>query len=226
MLLFCYLALAGTAGNVFSQNKPSTDGQDVVKLTSTVIAITADDQFYIGKEKVEQADIPEKVKQAFKDKPPDEQIVYIKAMCPVKYGVIVSVIEAVREAGFDSIGLVSDKRKGADKSPAPGTKSTAEGDGKIATVPEPVQRDNAPRPTPSETVLIEVESMALVRLNAEAMSLQGLRITLERLLNGRSNKTVFIKAPKDMIYCDVLKVIDIVKGAGARPIGLQAGNLK
>jgi len=37
----------------------------------------------------------------------------------------------------------------------------------------------------------------------------------------RVEKTVFIKAPRGIIYNDVVKVIDGIKGAGASPIGLQ-----
>jgi biopolymer transport protein ExbD len=58
------------------------------------------------------------------------------------------------------------------------------------------------------------------------MSLSGLQNALERLLNGRSDKTVFIKAPKGMLYCDVLKVVGAAKDAGGQPIELQVDSLK
>lgn len=41
----------------------------------------------------------------------------------------------------------------------------------------------------------------------------------------RIEKTVFIKAPRSILYGDVIKVIDIVSGAGASPVGLQLDNL-
>jgi len=39
-------------------------------------------------------------------------------------------------------------------------------------------------------------------------------------------KTVFIKAPESYKYGDVVKVIDAVKGAGAKPVGLQVDALE
>lgn len=42
----------------------------------------------------------------------------------------------------------------------------------------------------------------------------------------RVEKTVFIKAPRDFSYGDVVKVIDGIKGAGAMPIGLQIDGLE
>ena len=41
----------------------------------------------------------------------------------------------------------------------------------------------------------------------------------------RIQKTVFIKAPREFVYSDVVKVIDGLKGAGANPIGLQLDGL-
>jgi biopolymer transport protein ExbD len=226
LLLFCCLSLAGAVGIAFSQEKPSPADPGTVKLNATVVSIPEDDEFYVGKEKVTQADIPVKIKQILKDTPPEEQVVYVKARCHVKYGIVVTVVDAIREAGFKSIGLVTDKRNRAGKSPASAAESLAGDDKKIAADPTSVQGNIAARQMHLETVLVEVESKSLTRLNSEAISLARLRVTLERLLRGRSDKTVFIKAPKAMTYCDVLKVIDTVKGAGAQPIGLQVGNLK
>ena len=43
---------------------------------------------------------------------------------------------------------------------------------------------------------------------------------------GELYKTVFIKAPKTVKYGEVVKVIDVVKGAGASPVGLQVDALE
>ncbi len=41
----------------------------------------------------------------------------------------------------------------------------------------------------------------------------------------RIEKTVFIKAPRSLRYGEIAKVIDVVKVAGASPIGLQVDDL-
>lgn len=41
----------------------------------------------------------------------------------------------------------------------------------------------------------------------------------------RIQKTVFIRAPRSLTYGAVVRVIDGIKGAGARPIGLQLDGL-
>jgi len=41
----------------------------------------------------------------------------------------------------------------------------------------------------------------------------------------RVEKTVFIKAPRSILYAEVMRVLDGIKGTGASPIGLQIDDL-
>ena len=84
---------------------------NIIKDTSAVVSIPADNEFYIGRDKVAQADIPNKIKAILKDKKPDEQIVYVKSGKFVKYGTVVQVIDSIREAGFERIGLVAERER-------------------------------------------------------------------------------------------------------------------
>jgi biopolymer transport protein ExbD len=93
---------------------------NIIKDTSAVIAIPNDGEFYIGRDKVAQADIPTRIRTILKDKPVPEQVVYIKSGKLTKYGTVVSVIDAIRDAGFDRIGLVAEKEKSAPGAPGGG----------------------------------------------------------------------------------------------------------
>ena len=99
-------------------------------------------------------------------------------------------------------------------------------------IPQKPQEDikNAPVP-PSDLLMVDVKMAGggldqQVELNSRAMTLQELASTLKDLLEQRPDKTVFIKAPKDKQYGDIVSVIDTVKGAGAQPIGLQIDYLQ
>ncbi len=90
---------------------------------------------------------------------------------------------------------------------------------------KPQEQSNAPVP-PSDLLMVDVKMTGSgldqqIELNSRAMTLQELGTTLKDLLEQRPDKTVFIKAPKDKQYGDIVAVIDTVKGAGAQPIGLQ-----
>ena len=99
-------------------------------------------------------------------------------------------------------------------------------------IPQKPQDTDTP-PAPNETLLvIEVKREGngpeqQVLLNKRPMQLIELQNALKSILDQRlasnpdADKTVFIKAPKDKRYGDIVSVIDAVKGAGAAPIGLQ-----
>jgi len=90
-------------------------------------------------------------------------------------------------------------------------------------------QENAPVP-PSDLLMVDVKSGIgldqTVELNSKPMSLMELGETLKSLLEQRPDKAVFLKAPKDKPYDDIVKVIDTMKGAGAQPIGLQVDFLQ
>jgi biopolymer transport protein ExbD len=99
-------------------------------------------------------------------------------------------------------------------------------------IPQKPQEDqkNALVP-PSDLLMVDVKMSGTgldqtVELNSKPLSLVELGTTLKDLLEQRPDKTVFIKAPKDKQYGDIVAVIDAVKGAGAQPIGLQIDYLQ
>jgi biopolymer transport protein ExbD len=92
-------------------------------------------------------------------------------------------------------------------------------------IPNKPQDTQTDAPPPSDLLMVEVKKGAgldqTVELNKTPLSLQELATTLKDLLEQRPNKAVFLKAPKDKYYGDIVYVIDVLKGAGAQPIGLQ-----
>ena len=93
-------------------------------------------------------------------------------------------------------------------------------------IPKKPQETKDAQTPPSDLLMVDVKKTGMgldqtVELNSKPMSLQELAATLKDLLEQRPNKAVFLKAPKDKFYGDIVYVIDVLKGAGAQPIGLQ-----
>jgi len=92
-------------------------------------------------------------------------------------------------------------------------------------VPQKPTHDADDRPAPTDLLVVDVKPGSgpdqSVELNHKPMTLIDLGTTLGDLLNQRGDKTVFVKAPKDKPYGEVMRVIDVIKGAGAAPVGLQ-----
>ena len=101
------------------------EDKNIIKESSVVVAITADDKLFIGKKPIEKTDLKTEIdsKMAAKTDAKD-RIVYIRSDVNTNYGTVVDVINTVRDAGIDQIGLVADKKKrpaaGAAAAPAEG----------------------------------------------------------------------------------------------------------
>jgi len=86
----------------------------IIKESSIVISIPNNGEYYLGKQRLAQDDIRNKVGPMLeKMKTEEDRIVYIKSGVNVSYGDVVNIINEVRALGVDKIGLVADKKKGA-----------------------------------------------------------------------------------------------------------------
>ena len=207
MVLFLFYFVAGSVIIAWSQQQLSPDSRETIKPNAVVIAIPFENEFYLGKTRVPQADLPAKLKEAMKDKTPEDQIVYIKAAFAVHWGTVVAAIDMVRAAGFDRIGLVADKKKTGDaRQKLSATNSSSPGFTALPNLP---------------AIQIEVTSKSRVKLDSKPMSISTFGSHLHKLLAIRSDKTAFLKAPGKMSYGDVTKVIDIARAAGAQPLGMD-----
>jgi len=91
----------------------------IIKESSVVISVTSDNKIYIGKDQIDSADLADKIQKRMENKKPEERIVYLKSDINADYGSVVDVINSIRKAGIDQIGLVADKKKGPPGAAAP-----------------------------------------------------------------------------------------------------------
>jgi biopolymer transport protein TolR len=99
-------------------NNPVED-QRIIKDNSIVIAIPNDGEYYLGKDRVSKEQVKDRVEKMLElIKKEEDKVVYIKSGVSVSYGDVVNVIKEVRALGVDKIGLVADKKKGAEAAPA------------------------------------------------------------------------------------------------------------
>jgi biopolymer transport protein ExbD len=112
MMVVAPLLQSGVSVALPKSKYPDPD-PNIIKDTSAVVAIPNEGEIYIGKDKVPMEDLGKRITTILKDKPPADQVVYIKSGKLVKYGTVVGVIDAIREAGFERIGLVAEKEKEA-----------------------------------------------------------------------------------------------------------------
>ena len=91
-----------TASNTV--DKPESQDQ-------TVISIAANKEVYLNAKPIREVDLAQKVTDILDGK--TEKIVLIKADEEVEYGTVMGVMDQLRQAAIEDVGLITEKRKDA-----------------------------------------------------------------------------------------------------------------
>ncbi|HTW32327.1 MAG TPA: biopolymer transporter ExbD [Candidatus Sulfotelmatobacter sp.] len=96
--------------------------QDADKEDAMLVSITRDGKIYFGSEQLQDVgSLTTKVKDRLASNSQSKQV-YVKADMRTRFGSLVEVVDAVRAAGVDDLGLLTDQRKTAPGAPpAPAT---------------------------------------------------------------------------------------------------------
>jgi len=97
-------------------NNP-TPMEDADKEDALLVSITRDGQVYLGSDRITVDALTTKVKDRLTNA--QNKRVYVKSDMRARYGGFVQVVDAVRAAGVDDLGLLTDQKKTTTPPPAP-----------------------------------------------------------------------------------------------------------
>ena len=87
--------------------------------------------------------------------------------------------------------------------------------------------DESQKSTPDPNVIVvSIGESARIAINQEETSMAQLGPKLQDIYSKRANKNMFISASAKLPYGDVVRVIDIAKGAGVGDIGLLTEEIR
>jgi biopolymer transport protein ExbD/biopolymer transport protein TolR len=86
-------------------NMPDADKEDAI-----VVAITRDGGVFLGQNKVAVSELGGLVRDKLSDKP--GKTIYVRADARAQFRAVEDAIDAVRTAGVDDVGLLTQKREG------------------------------------------------------------------------------------------------------------------
>jgi biopolymer transport protein ExbD/biopolymer transport protein TolR len=95
----------------------SREMQDADKDDAIVVAITRDGRIYLGSTKVEKDDLTGQIKDRLSSRL--DKTVYVRSDARAKYGDVVAVVDEIRSAGVDQLGLLTQKMEKATQAPRP-----------------------------------------------------------------------------------------------------------
>ena len=88
---------------------PDEEG-DITNERAVVVSIPFAGSYYVNRDPIAKDDLAETIKNRMKLRRPEEpQVVYIRGGVGVPYGEVVDIINNIRDAGYDQIGLVADR---------------------------------------------------------------------------------------------------------------------
>src|SRR5690348_8202114 len=96
------------------ENMPKADKDDAI-----IVAISHDGHYYLGNDEIALDQITTQVKDKISDRL--DKTVFVRSDSRAKYGDVVKVVDAVRDAGVDNLGLLTlkDETRGINLPPPP-----------------------------------------------------------------------------------------------------------
>ncbi len=91
---------------------PDADKEDAL-----LVAVTRDGKVFFGSDVISPDQLTNKIKDTIANKV--DKTVYIKADARTKYGNVVEIVDNVRSAGVDKVGLLTEQRKQGSFAPPP-----------------------------------------------------------------------------------------------------------
>jgi biopolymer transport protein ExbD/biopolymer transport protein TolR len=83
---------------------PDADKEDTL-----LVAINREGQVFLGNEKITTAEVAQKIKDRLASRA--DKKVFVKADARSRYGVVVEVVDNVRSAGVDELGLLTEQKR-------------------------------------------------------------------------------------------------------------------
>jgi len=75
-------------------------------------------------------------------------------------------------------------------------------------------------------IVVSIGESAQIAINQEETNIAQLGSKLQEIYSKRANKSMFVSASAKLPYGDVVKIIDIAKGAGVGDIGLLTEEIR
>ena len=90
--------------------------------------------------------------------------------------------------------------------------------------PSPNQQQNVE--LENKTVVVQVNLTGKLKINNEDTTWDGLGPRMEQIFKERAEKIAFVKGDNDVMFMDVARAIDVMRGAGIDKIGLITAKLE
>lgn len=93
-------------------------------------------------------------------------------------------------------------------------------------VPQPNPNKNQDQQMNDKTVVVQVAQNGKLKINNEDTTWDSLGSRMEQIFKDRAEKVAFVKGDNDVLFMDVARAIDIMRGSGIDKVGLITAKLE
>ena len=93
-------------------------------------------------------------------------------------------------------------------------------------VPQPNPNQKQDQELENQTVVVQVLTNGKVKINNEDSTWEGLGPRIEQIFKDRALKIAFVKGDSDVLFGEVARAIDIMRGSGIDKVGLITAKLE
>ena len=93
-------------------------------------------------------------------------------------------------------------------------------------VPQPNKDKTENQELENKTVVVQVNQNNKLKINNEDTNWDQLGPRIEQIFKDRAEKVAFVKGDNDVMFMDVARAIDIMRGAGIDKVGLITAKLE
>jgi biopolymer transport protein TolR len=80
--------------------------------------------------------------------------------------------------------------------------------------------------TPDATIVVQVSQNGKLKINGENTNWETLGPRIEQIFKDRADKVAFVKGDSDVLFMDIARAIDIMRGSGIDKVGLITDSIK
>jgi|SRR5580704_14897536 biopolymer transport protein ExbD len=106
----------GVSVDMANVNNPH-DMQDADKDDAIIVAVTRDGHIFLGNTPIQKEDITGQIKDRIANR--IDKTVFVKSDARAKYGDVVAVVDEIRSAGVDQLGLLTERIQKNQPTPPP-----------------------------------------------------------------------------------------------------------
>jgi biopolymer transport protein ExbD len=204
------------AGNAIAM--PDAGQDDAI-----VVAVLRDGAVFLGRDKVDPAQLGSHIRDKLANK--TDKTIYLRADARAQYRDVENAIDAMRNAGAEEVGLVTQGKEDAQPEDRlwtgnPLIKSV----GLEVFIPSPPQLPGRGSSLQDSIIVVQViyrpNATPAYKINAADVEHDELQSKLTEIYAHRAERVMFVKGDDNLRFSDIADVIDIGSASNAERIGL------